>query len=64
MEPRTFAQRNIWSKLGNFKSKSSPNLELIKVNFGQFFEKNCAQRQKISPKWRKIRPIWSPWPIL
>jgi hypothetical protein len=44
MEPRTFAQRNIWSKLGNFKSKSN-----IKVIFGRFFE-------KIAPNAKKYRP--------
>jgi hypothetical protein len=63
MEPRTFAQRNIWSKLGNFKSKSSPNLELIKVIFGQFFEKLRPTPKNIA-QMAKIRPIWSPWPIL
>jgi hypothetical protein len=34
-----FVRRNYWSKFGNLKTKSVLNLELIQVNFGQFFFK-------------------------
>jgi hypothetical protein len=47
---KNFSQRNIWSKLGNFKTKSTPNLELIKVNFGRYFpEKNAPNAKKYRP---------------
>jgi hypothetical protein len=37
-------------KLGNFKTKSSPNVELIKVDFGRFFDKkNLRPIGEISP---------------
>jgi hypothetical protein len=54
-------------KLENLKTKSSPNLELIKVNFGRFFrkklrhnnlgdifKKKMRQTPKMSPKWRNF----------
>jgi hypothetical protein len=57
---RTFTQRNIWPKLFNSSIKSSPNVELIKLNFGRFlkmrpdhlgdvFQKKCAPLKKFRP---------------
>jgi hypothetical protein len=57
-----FCPKNIWSKLGNFKLKSSPNLEFIKANIWRFFEKlrpnysGDILQEKMRPKPNKYHP--------
>jgi hypothetical protein len=46
---KTFSRKNYWSKIGHSKTKSSQNVELIKVNFGRFFEKNAPENRKMRP---------------
>jgi hypothetical protein len=46
-------------KLGNLKTKSSPNLELIGVNFGRYFSEKMRPTPKNIAQVAKFRPIWS-----